>query len=240
LLLEPGLIFKSCSFFNFCLKNEPGCFYVLGLIKSNGTKMNPRSTAQLVAALALWIGMAVAPASASARTRVLEGVRVEPEEQPVRTRFETDFARRHDRGLLVHADVALVFGSAGGELGLGPGARVGVGWLPWEQVGASLDGWGAICGENKLGFVGPGLRYFFPESAISLGVRAGVGLLDNPAHATQTLLASQLDLAWQPYVSRDWSLGLGLEVGVHGIDVDADAHAPAGWLLGLRLGVTLN
>jgi hypothetical protein len=198
--------------------------------------MNPRTTVPVLALLALL----ALPSNLMAQTGALEGTRVAPEGQPVRTRFETDFARRHDRGLLFHADVGLAFGSAGGDMGLGPAAKLGLGWLPWEQVGLSLDVWGAVCASNMLGVVGPGLRYFFTDSAINMGGRLGPGLLRDPDATQQTLLGAQMDVSWQPYVSRDWSLGLGLDVGVHGLDLDGDSSSPSGWLVGLRIGLTMN
>lgn len=197
-----------------------------------------KSKTTLMAAATLLMLEAASAPSALAQSR-MEGERVGPSSQEVRSRFATDFARQHDRGLLFHADVALAFGSVGGATGLGPAARLGLGWLPWPQVGTSLDAWGTVLGGHSLGAVGPALRYFFVDSAVSLGVRAGIGRLDADG-GYDTLLASQLDVAWQPYVSRDWSLGIGLEVGVHGVNVDQNSRAPGGWVLGLRLGTTFN
>lgn len=199
--------------------------------------MKPKTT-MMVSALVLAVLEAACASSAQAQSG-MEGERVEPSSQPVRSRFATDFARQHDRGVLFHGDVALAFGSLGGNTGLGPAARLGIGWLPWPQVGTSLDGWGTALGGASLIAAGPALRYFFVDSAVSLGVRAGVGRLDADG-GYDTLLASQLDVAWQPYISRDWSLGIGLEVGVHGADVDQNRRAPGGWVLGLRLGTTFN
>ncbi len=195
--------------------------------------MNKRNFTPL---LTMWLCLG---ASGPLWGQEMEGRRHGQTSQPVRARFQTDFARRHDRGALFHADVALAFGALGGELGLGPALRLGVGWLPWEQLGGSLDGWGAFVGGQSMVALGPGLRYFFEDSAVSLGMRTGIGRLDQDG-GFDTVAAGQLDASWQPYVSRDWSIGLGFEVGVVGLDVDANERAPTGWLIGLRLGVTFN
>lgn len=155
--------------------------------------------------------------------------------QPVVTRFARDIARRHDRGVMVHAEAGLGYGFGAG---LGAAGALGLGYLWWEQVALSLEGWGMWGTQGGFAGVGPGLTYFFPASSLQLRWTMGPvarSLQDAP---TSWSPGASLGLGLTPYLSPNASLGLGLLLGTY-IDPTA-SDTRAGFMLGLTLSWTLN
>lgn len=154
--------------------------------------------------------------------------------QPVASRFERDIARRHDRGVLVHSMVGVGYSSRASLSGI---LSLGVGWLPTERTGVTLDGWGVIGSDSLSAGVGPGVTYFFEDSALHLRFTLGA----------VAIVEAERDVAWSPgaslmfgatpYITPSASLGLGLLVtGYTGYPGDSGA----GLSIGLGLSWVLN
>ncbi len=164
-------------------------------------------------------------------------VYVSPAEQPIVARFERDIARRHDRGLMVHAEAGLGYGSGPG---LGACGTLGVGWLPWEDMALSVEAWGMWGGAGGVASVGPGLTYFFPESALHLRVASGVAATALQDAAVDLSVGGSFGLGITPYITPNASLGLGLVLAGQLGDLDGNGASAAGFMVGLSLSWTLN
>lgn len=133
--------------------------------------------------------------------------RVDSAAQPVATRFARDIPRRHDRGALVHSMVGVGYSTASSLSGV---AALGMGWLPAEQIGLSLDGW-AMLGATEWSIgVGPGVTYFFTDSAMHLRFSLSAVVVHNDDATSAWTPGASLMFGATPYITPSASLGLGV------------------------------
>ncbi len=185
------------------------------------------------AVMLLGCGLAVA-SDAQAQT---------PQSQPVQTRFATNLAENHDRG--VFGRVAAGGGYASrwnNQLGLN-GATVGqgaafnwqlaLGWLPATQLAVHVTQWGNLGGNTGAFGFGPGVTYWLgPDSPWYLSASLGPVAVDEVFD--QWAVGGEAEIGLLAWIADHAQLGVTFFVGGDALDLDGDTRRLDSWRTGLR------
>jgi hypothetical protein len=169
--------------------------------------------------------------------------------QKVYSRYQTNFAFHHDRGLYFSAALGPQWNHSidkpksqairfGGKINLGG----------FVASGFSLFGsvWGNFLEAASLIAVGPGMALLFDKTNIgidfSLGLGSVMNLIERPdiKNFNETVLATNLALSKYWWLSSKTSLGISLMSGIHGFTLTEGKLGSIGWNVGLGLAFLLG
>lgn len=176
-----------------------------------------------------------------------DGVLLEEwDKPPTYRRFQRNFPRQHDRGLLLRLEggAAVVTPTEWEDAGWTGTGQIVLGGLPW--VGLALHGsaWGWMAGSTGAAGVGPGVTYWFDElggwfASLSAGV---VHPLKSGGDGLHLKLGGEAQIGWHGWVSDTWSIGGSLSVGGEAGEIVApeDGETWDRGRLSIRIGVSWN
>lgn len=210
---------------------------------------SPRERACACALAGCLASLACAPTAAAQE-------RVTPAPTPIKSRFDYNFHRNHDRGVygrlsagLAYMDVAIIPPAEGAGLDREAGARghyAGqLGYLVAPRLSVGLAQWSQLGGTRGVLGAGPAVTFYFKQDR-NLFISAAVGAQTVYDEAPDIRLGEQwglgteLELGTGWWISRRAAFGLSFAGGAAAFDLDGDHIAAQGWHAGLRLTLSMN
>lgn len=164
--------------------------------------------------------------------------------QKVLSRYQTNFARHHDRGFYLSATLGPQWNHSiknPEAKAIRFGGKFGLGWYVANGVALYGAAWGNFLEQASLIAGGPSVAFLFDGPNMSLDFSFGVGRAfmafqkDGFEDFAETVLATNIALGKFWWLSSSNSLGLSLSAGLHGFTITDGKMNSVGWNVGLGL-----
>lgn len=169
--------------------------------------------------------------------------------QKVLSRYETNFARHHDRGFYLSATLGpqWVHSIKNPEAkAVRFGGKFGLGWYVADGIALYGATWGNFLEQASLVAGGPGVAFLFdgPNMGLDFSVGVGRALMVLPKEGfedfAETVLAGNVALGKFWWLSSNSCLGISLNAGLHGFTITEGKLSSIGWNVGLGLSFLLG
>lgn len=167
--------------------------------------------------------------------------------QPIVETLQTDFVRRHDKGLYLRLELGPTWTylvssaehtAASGFLVSG---EVAIGGLVDDGVALHATGWAFGAAERSAIGLGPGVTHYLGGAAGNVFLSAAAGPMIIPDEkGLQWALGGETSLGIYGWLGNAIAAGGSLVVGGYGFDLQANGRLRQGLWIGVRAGVSYD